>query len=236
MCGICQNGFANEILLEEHKREHPTCPICFSKLLSRAHYKDHIEEHPNCGHCGVKVAGNVELENHLLEHVIPNTQNTQGRMVERQTVEKGSEMKDTLGRSVNQTLGEEKEATPNKQTCSTGAGVEVKRIHSVLSLANPELEVELVAQMSPAPILTEEEQDAYAQPTFNDSLKVHSDHSSQDKIYPLSLGGPPMEVLQASLSCQSNASSAVKPFHQWRSCLTTSLKSTQMLKRILPTE
>ena len=77
VCGICQNGFANEILLEEHNREHPTCPICFSKLLSRAHYKDHVDEHPNCAHCGIKVVGNVELENHLLfEHVIGNTQQT----------------------------------------------------------------------------------------------------------------------------------------------------------------
>ena len=56
-CGICQLCFSSEILMEEHKKEHPSCPICFTKLPSRAHYKEHVKQHPNCEHCGVKVRG-----------------------------------------------------------------------------------------------------------------------------------------------------------------------------------
>ena len=52
-CDICQHCFSSEILMEEHKKEHPSCPICFTKLLTRAHYKEHVKEHPNCEHCGV---------------------------------------------------------------------------------------------------------------------------------------------------------------------------------------
>jgi len=188
ICSICQNGFANEILLEEHKREHPTCPICFSKLLSRAHYKDHIEEHPNCSHCGVKVAGNIELENHLLfEHVISNNQQTAEKSPE-EKLEEGSHDKLTTNQSL-----QEGNVAPTRQTC-TGGGVEARRIHSVLSLANPELEVEIVTQ---APVLPEE-QVAYVCPAFDDSLKVPID---KGKAYPLSVGGSE-GIFELSVKCQ----------------------------------
>ena len=196
ICGICQNGFANEILLEEHKREHPTCPICFSKLLSRAHYKDHIDKHPNCVHCGVKVAGNVEMENHLLDHVIVTTQRG---MVEQPTAEELHEGR-PADLATNQCL-EEGKVNPSWQICSAGTGGEVRQIHSVLSLANPELEVELVTQ---APIPPEEEQVTYVSPVFDDSLKVHSNYIDGDKAqltHPLSLGGS-QGVFELSVKCQ----------------------------------
>ena len=200
ICSICQNGFVNEVLLEEHKRDHPTCPICFTKLLSRAHYKDHIEEHPNCGHCGVKVVNDIELENHLLEHVIVNSHGDM-RKCETANLSCGvdEEKEETMRRPVELLVHQStaQVAAFNSQTYGGSAGGDIKHINLDLSLANPELEVELVTQMSEPepPVPPEEKAKSYA------SSKIPSVSADEDKVYPLSLAAT-YGIFELSVKCR----------------------------------
>ena len=45
-------------------REHPTCPVCYMKLLSRHQYRDHLAGHPTCAQCGSMFGGTEELREH----------------------------------------------------------------------------------------------------------------------------------------------------------------------------
>ena len=63
-CEVCGNGFSNPRVLEDHMREHPTCPVCYEKLLSRHQYRDHLAAHPTCVKCGSMFGGTKELREH----------------------------------------------------------------------------------------------------------------------------------------------------------------------------
>ena len=193
-CDICQHCFTSEILMEEHKKEHPSCPICFTKLPSRAHYKEHVKEHPNCEHCGVKVANAVELENHMFEHVLAGIK---GRAAEEQTPKRKIAIDQCRPQKISQRMADT-QSTEEKVASSNGR--DVKSLHTVLSLANPELEVEMVTRM-PEQHPSEDDQVVVTYPTIDDSLKAHVNFIGREEVHPLELGSS-SGLFELSVKCQ----------------------------------